>query len=154
MIKVMFVCLGNICRSPMAEFILKDMVKKRNLEDKFLIVSSATGSHTAGTPVHHGTVDKLAEYNISTKGKHSVQLQSSDYDKYDYFIGMDSQNIANMERILHPDPDKKIFKLLNFASRTTDIADPWYTGDFDATYDDIIDGCTAFLDKLAKEKKI
>lgn len=154
MIKVMFVCHGNICRSPMAEFVLKDMVKKRGQESKFTIASSATSTEALGNPVHHGTVDKLAQYNISTDGKYSDHLTKAHYPDYDYFIGMDSKNITNMQRLFHPDPENKVYKLLNFAKRKSDIADPWYTGDFDATYEDIVDGCEAFLKHLEEKKLI
>jgi protein-tyrosine phosphatase len=150
----MFVCHGNICRSPMAEFVLKDMVKKRGLEARFIIASSATSTEEIGNPVHYGTVNKLAEHNISTKGKYSAQLTKADYPNYDYFIGMDSKNLTNMERLFHPDPENKIYKLLGFAKRKSDIADPWYTGDFDTTYEDIVDGCTAFLKQLEEKKLI
>jgi protein-tyrosine phosphatase len=152
LIKVMFVCHGNICRSPMAEFVLKDMVKKRGTADKFLIASSATSTEETGNPVHRGTVKKLAEFNISTAGKYAVQLKKSDYDKYDYFLGMDSRNVANMNYILGADPDNKIHKLLTFANRSDDIADPWYTGNFDETYEDVVEGCEGFLKFLENQR--
>lgn len=145
MIKIMFVCHGNICRSPMAEFVLKDMVEKRGFGDMFLISSSATSTEEIGNPVHYGTKNKLKQYGISTSGKYAVQLSKKDYDKYDYFIGMDSRNIANMHRIFGHDQDKKIYLLLDFAGKSRDIADPWYTGNFDQTYDDICEGCEALL---------
>ena len=148
MIKIMFICHGNICRSPMAEFVLKDMVKKRGLEDKFVITSCATSTEEIGNPVHHGTRNKLAEFGISVKGKVAVQLTKSDYDKYDYLIAMDANNIRNIFRIIGSDPQNKVCKLLEFADSTSDIADPWWTGDFDETYDDILKGCNALLEKL------
>lgn len=151
-VKVMFVCHGNICRSPMAEFVLKDMVKKLGRADEFLIASSATSTEETGNPVHRGTVKKLAEVNISTAGKYAVQLKKSDYDKYDYFLGMDSRNVANMNYILGADPDNKIHKLLTFANRSDDIADPWYTGNFDQTYEDVVEGCEGFLKFLENQR--
>lgn len=157
MIKVMFVCHGNICRSPMAEFVLKAMAEKAGLSDQLFIASSATSTEEIyngiGNPVHYGTKEKLAEVGISCEGKRAVQLKKSDYDKYDFFIGMDSANIKNMQRILgHKD---KIYKLLDFADNNDrNIADPWYTGNFDITYDNIVEGCTAFLDYLKKNKMI
>lgn len=151
MIKVLFVCHGNICRSPMAEFVLKDMVEKMGLKDSFLIGSSATSREEIGNPVHHGTRNKLKEYGISTKGKYAVQLNKKDYEKYDYFLGMDDWNISNMKRILGKDPDKKIYKLLDFTGSSRDIADPWYTGNFDKTYEDVYQGCEAFLKHVLKE---
>lgn len=152
MIKILFVCHGNICRSPMAEFVLKDMVKKRGTEDNFYIASAATSTEEIGNPVHYGTRNKLAEYGISTAGKAAVQMKKSDYGKYDYLIGMDSANIRNMLRIAGGDPEHKIKKLLAFAGSTRDIADPWYTGNFDITYEDIVEGCEAFLTEISLEK--
>ena len=147
MIKVMFVCHGNICRSPMAEFVFKDMVKKAGCADEFYIASSATSCEEIGNPVHHGTKSKLSEFGISTKGKYAVQLTKADYDEYDYIIGMDSYNIRNIQRIIGYDKDDKVYKLLDFADRG-DIADPWYTGNFDETYDDIVRGCKGLLAKI------
>lgn len=146
--KILFVCHGNICRSPMAEFVLKDMVKKRGLENEFVIKSAATSTEEIGSGVHPGTRRKLAEYNISIHGKHATQLQKSDYGNYDYLIGMDSANIRNMHRILGGDPKQKIALLLAFTERSGDIADPWYTGDFDITYNDVKRGCEALLHYL------
>lgn len=148
MIKILFVCHGNICRSPMAEFILKDMVKKKNKEASFYIASAATSTEEIGNPVHHGTRNKLARYGISTAGKYARQMTKKDYAEYDYLIGMDDWNIRNMLRITGGDPEQKIKKLLEFAGSDRDIADPWYTGNFDVTYDDIVEGCEAFLEYL------
>ena len=147
MINVMFVCHGNICRSPMAEFVFKDMVKKEGMSDNFHIASSATSTEEIGSPVHRGTREKLAKYKISTDGKYAVQLKRGDYDKYDYIIGMDSQNIRNILRIIGNDTEGKVCKLLDFADGG-DIADPWYTGNFDETYDDVIRGCIGLLNKI------
>ena len=148
MVKVLFICHGNICRSPMAEFILKDMVQKRGIADRFLIASAATSTEEIGNPVHHGTRNKLAKYGISTAGKYAVQMTKRDYDKYDYLIGMDQWNLRNMKRILGRDPQRKLYLLLDFSQQPRDIADPWYTGNFDRTYEDIVEGCEAFLTYL------
>lgn len=154
MYKILFICLGNICRSPMAEFLLKDMVKKRGIADNFYISSAATSSYEIGNPVHRGTRTKLAEYGISVSGKTAVQLTKADYDKYDYLIGMDSGNIRDILRIIGSDPQRKVYKLLQFAGSDRSIADPWYTGNFDVTYDDIYEGCNALLNFLETKKNI
>jgi len=154
MIKILFICHGNICRSPMAEFLLKDMVKKQGLSDQFYIASAATSTEEIGNPVHHGTRRKLSEFGISTKGKYAIQMTKKDYDQYDYLIGMDDWNIRNIMRIIKRDPEHKVYKLLEFANSSRDIADPWYTGNFDITYDDIVEGCEAFLAYLEKEGRI
>ena len=149
MIKILFVCHGNICRSPMAEFVMKDMVKRQGLAEQFYIASAATSTeeirNSVGNPVYPPAKHKLAEHGISCEGKRAVQLQRSDYAKYDYLIGMDSANIRNMHRILGGDPENKIRKLLSFAGSDRDISDPWYTGDFDATFRDATEGCEALL---------
>ncbi len=145
MLKVLFICHGNICRSPMAEFLLKDIVQKRGVADDFYIASAATSTEEIGNPVHYGTRNKLAQYGISTAGKYAVQLRRDDYDKYDYLLGMDEWNIRNMLRILKQDPEKKVHRLLDFSDNPRDIADPWYTGNFDVTYQDIMEGLEAFL---------
>lgn len=132
----------------MAEFVLKDMVKKAGISEDFFIESRATSTEEIGNPVHRGTTRKLAQYGISTAGKTAVQLKRSDYEKYDYLICMDSANIVNTTRIVGTDPDDKIIKLLRFADESGDIADPWYTGDFDATYNDVVRGCKGLLKKL------
>lgn len=152
MIRVMFVCHGNICRSPMAEFVMRDMVNKRGLSQEFYIASSATSTEEIGNGVHYGTKRKLKEYNILTDGKCAVQLTKKDYKAYDYFLGMDSRNITNMRRILGDDPKKKIYRLLDFSTCPRDIADPWYTGDFDRTYEDVYEGCSEFLKMILEEK--
>ena len=158
MIKVLFICHGNICRSPMAEFIFKDMVKNQGLEAQFVIASAATSTEEIwngiGNPVYPPAREELARHGISCKGKRAVQLQKKDYDKYDYLLGMDDWNMGNIQRIVGKDPDKKIFKLLEFAGSNRDIADPWDTGNFSATYADILEGCEGFLRTLKEEKKI
>lgn len=154
MIKIMFVCHGNICRSPMAEFVLKDIVKKQGIADRFLIASSATSTEEIGNPVHRGTKKKLAEHGISVDGKYAIQLRKSDYDKYDFIIAMDSFNIKNIMRIIGQDTDKKVSRLLDFSENPRDISDPWYTGNFDDTYNDVKEGCEALLGHIAKEIKV
>lgn len=146
MIKIMFVCHGNICRSPMAEFVFRHMVEKKHLSDKFCITSSATSREEIGNSVHSGTKRKLSEVGIPCEGKTAIQLTKKDYEIYDYIICMESYNIKNALRIVGADKDRKIHRLLDFTSRPRDIADPWYTGNFDETYNDIIEGCEALLD--------
>ena len=151
MIKVLFICLGNICRSPMAEFVFRDMVQKRGLADRFHIASAATSSEELGNPVHRGTTEKLKEYGISTKGKYAVQLKKKDYQEYDYLIGMEYRNIRGIQRIIGSDSEHKVSMLLDFTGNPRDIADPWYTGNFDKTYDDILQGCEGFLNYLESQ---
>lgn len=151
MTKILFVCLGNICRSPMAEFVFKDLVKKHHLENNFYIQSAATSKEEYGNPVHPGTRNKLAQYNISTENKTSIPLTQSDYDKYDYIIAMETRNIINILKIVKNDPLNKISRLLDFTDNPRDIADPWYTHNFDKTYDDIFEGCLGLLEHI-KEK--
>lgn len=152
MIKVLFVCHGNICRSPMAEFVMKNLTAARGLSDQFYIASAATSSEEIwngiGNPVYPPARAKLAEHGIACGGKRAVQLRREDYAQYDYLIGMDSANIRNMHRMLGGDPEGKVFKLLSFAGSDRDISDPWYTGDFDATYRDVVEGCEALLARL------
>ncbi|MCI7042346.1 MAG: low molecular weight phosphotyrosine protein phosphatase [Lachnospiraceae bacterium] len=148
MIKVLFICHGNICRSTMAESVLTHMVKQRHIDHLFEINSAATSREEIGNPPHHGTVNKLRQVGIPLIPHRAVQMTKADYEKYDYLIGMDDWNIRNMLRIAGSDPDHKIRKLLSFADSERDIADPWYTGNFDETYDDIIEGCEAFLRSL------
>lgn len=145
MIKIMFVCLGNICRSPMAEFVLKDMVKKIGLEKEFLIKSSATSSEELGNDIHYGTKDKLIEKGISFEKRKATKLKKDDYDKYDYIIGMEERNIYNILRIVGEDKENKVCKLLDFSNNPRDIADPWYTGNFENTYRDIVEGLEGLL---------
>ena len=159
MIKVLFVCHGNICRSPMSEFMFKDMVKKLNIEDKFYIASSATSSEEiwngVGSPVYPPARKELAKHSIRCDGKRAVQVTRQDYDKYDYIICMDSANIRNTQRITGPDRDNKISLLLDYAGRTgQSIADPWYTGNFEITYRDIDEGLHGFLNHLRQNGMI
>ena len=145
MIKVLFVCLGNICRSPMAEYVFKDMVKKKGLEKQFSIASSATSYEEVGNDMHYGTKDKLDEKGIPYTKHKARRIEKQDYEKYDYIIGMEESNIRNILRIVGNDKDNKIYKLLDFSKNPRDIADPWYTGNFDVTYDDVKEGCEALL---------
>lgn len=140
MIRVLFVCHGNICRSTMAEYMMKDLVKNRGMESEFYIDSAATSREEIGNPVHYGTRQKLREVGIPCGDHRARQMTKEDYEKFDYLIGMDSANIRNMHRILGADPEGKVHKLLEFTERVRDIADPWYTGNFDVTYEDIKEG--------------
>lgn len=146
MIRVMFVCHGNICRSTMAQCVLSDMVQKKNLGEEFIIESSATSTEEIGNPIHRGTVNKLNEVGIKVLNHRAVQLKKSDLEKYDYFIAMDSANVRNMKRILGDGAN--IHPLLEYAGLDRDIADPWYTGDFDETYSDVVLGLEGFLKHL------
>lgn len=151
MIKIMFVCLGNICRSPMAEFVLKELVRQRKLEKNFVIASSATSSEEIGNDVHYGTVRKLEEVGIPVEHRSARKLQKEDYDKFDYIIGMEESNIRNIIKIIGEDKKEKVFRLLDFLATPRDIADPWYTGNFDKTYEDILEGCQALLNNILGE---
>ena len=148
MVKILMVCHGNICRSPMAEFVMKDLVKKAGLEWAFEIASAATSTEEIGNPVYPPARRKLAEHGISCTGKTSRQLRREDYAYYDYLIGMDSANLRNMRRICGGDPEGKISLLLDHTDRPADVADPWYTGDFEATWQDVPEGCQRLLDQI------
>ena len=154
MIKILFICHGNICRSPMAEFVMKDLVKKAGLSSQFHIESAATSREEIGNPVYPPARRKLAEHGISCDGHAARQMTRADYDKFDYIIGMDTANIRNLNRMLKNDPDGKVYKFLSFTGSGRDIADPWYTGDFEATYRDVVEGCNGFLAYLRREGKI
>ncbi len=158
MIRIMFVCHGNICRSPMAEFVLRDAVKKLGIAGEFYIASSATSTEEiwggVGNPVYPPARSELMRHGIRCDGKRAVRLTASDYEKYDLFIGMDSANIRNMTRMLGGDPSGKIRKLMEYTPYGGDVADPWYTDDFAKTYRDVKAGCEALLDSLKKEGKI
>ena len=146
--KIMFVCHGNICRSPMAEFVMKKMVTDRGLESQFVICSSATSTEEIGNDIHPGTRRALDKNGVPYSRREAVQLERRDYEKYDLFIGMDSANVRNMQRIFGSDPDGKIKKLLDYTSRPGDVADPWYTGDFSATWEDVNEGCEKLIEHL------
>ena len=158
MIRVLFVCHGNICRSPISEFVMKDMVTKRGIKAKFYIASAATSTEEIwngiGNPVYPPAKRELAKHGISCEGKRAVQITKADYGKYDYILGMDQRNIRNMLRIFGGDPEGKIRLLLEMTGRSGDIADPWYTGDFQLTYLDIEEGCKGFLQYLEENGKI
>lgn len=157
MIKILFVCLGNICRSPMAEFVLRDMVRERGIADKFHIESAATSTEEIGNPVHYGTRQKLLERGISKEEisfKTARQMRREDYNKFDYLIGMDEMNARNMMRIVRSDSENKVHLLLDYTDRPGAIADPWYTGNFEHTYRDVCEGCEGFLRELEKSGKL
>ena len=152
MIKILFICHGNICRSPMAEFILKDMAAKRGKSDELYIASAATSSEEiwngVGNPVYPPARQELKKHGISCEGKRAVQLTKEDYQRFDYLLGMEQWNIKNMMRILKSDPEGKVKRLLDFSDHPRDIADPWYTGEFASTYRDLVEGCEALWDFL------
>ena len=151
-IKVLFICHGNICRSTMAESVFTHMVKEKNIDHLFEIASAATSREEIGNPPHYGTVNKLRQVGIPVVPHRAVQMTKADYEYYDYLIGMDSANIRNMNRIADGDPEGKIYKLLSFTNISRDVADPWYTGDFDSTYRDVTTGLEAFLEYVLSDK--
>ena len=148
MIKVLFICHGNICRSPMAEFVMKDMVRRAGLAEQFEIASAATSSEELGSPVYPQARQKLAQHGIGCAGKAARRIRQEDYSYYDLLIGMDEANMRSMARCFGGDPEEKLHLLLSFAGRNASVADPWYTGDFDATWDDVNQGCRALLRSL------
>lgn len=143
--KILFVCLGNICRSPMAEFVMKDIVAKAGLDHLFEIASAATSTYEIGNPVYPPARQKLAEHGIDCKGKSARQITKSDYDYYDYIVAMDNSNLKNLNKMLGEDKYGKISLLMDYTSRPADVADPWYTGDFQATWDDVTEGCAELM---------
>lgn len=154
MIKILFICHGNICRSTMAQSVLQHLVNNRGLSDLFHIDSAATSREEIGNGPHYGTVRKLGQVGIPVIPHRAVQMTRQDYLDYDYLIGMDTANIRNMNAIAGGDPQGKIYKLLSFAGEGRDVADPWYTGDFDATYCDVMAGCEGFLESLTEQGAI
>lgn len=140
MLNILFICHGNICRSTMAEFMFRNMVRKAGREKNFLIESAATSREEIGNDIHPGTKKKLQENGVPYERHYAWQMSRTDYNKFDYLIGMDDANVRNIIRIAGGDPEKKVFKLLDFAGEDRSIADPWYTGNFDETYDDILTG--------------
>lgn len=149
--KIIFVCLGNICRSPMAEFVMKDIVEKAGLTHEFEIASAATSTYEIGNPVYPPARQKLAEHGIRCEGKTARQITKRDYEYYDYIIAMDQSNVRNLKNMLDNDPERKISLLMDYTSRPADVADPWYTGDFQATWDDVTEGCDALLKFIMKK---
>ena len=148
MVKILFICHGNICRSPMAEFVMKDLVQKAGLDAQLEIASAATSTEEIGNPVYPPARRKLAEHGIRCDGKRARQLRRDDYTRYDLLIGMDRANVRNMERICGGDPEGKLHLLLEYTARPGEVADPWYTGDFQATWEDVEAGCTGLLQSL------
>ena len=148
MIKILFVCHGNICRSPMAEFVMKDLVEKKGVSEEFEIASATTSTEEIGNPVYPPAKRKLNEHGISCEGKTARQMTKEDYTYYDYIIAMDRINIRNMTKFAGNDPDNKISLLMDFTSHLKDVADPWYTGDFETTWNDVYEGCVGILNRL------
>ena len=151
-IRILFVFHGNICRSPMAEFVMRDLVSKKGLSESFEIASAATSTEEIGNPVHHGTRRKLNQVGINCSGKTARQLKKADYAACDLLIGMDSANFRNMNRICGGDPEGKISLLLDHTPRPREVADPWYTGDFERTWQDVLEGCTALLAEIREKE--
>ena len=157
MIKIAFVCHGNICRSPMAEFVFKNMIEKCGQQGEFFVVSRATSDEEIwggiGNKIHDGTVEIFQKYHVPyDREKRAVQLEKSDYVKYDLFIGMDFANVRNMHRIFGSDPQNKVKLLLDYAGEHKEVADPWYTGNFEVTYRDVLRGCNGILQTQGEEK--
>jgi len=151
MVKVLFVCHGNICRSPIAEFVMKQLIMDAGMEDQFYIESAATSTEEIGNPVYPPARRKLAEHGISCAGKTARQITRQDYQKFDYLIGMDDANLRNMKRFYNNDPEGKISLLMDYTNRPGSVADPWYTGDFEATWIDVLEGCTELLKHLQNQ---
>ena len=147
--KILFVCHGNICRSPMAEFVMKHLVEERGLQDQFEIASAATSTEEIGNPVYPPARRKLAEHGIGCQGKTARQMTLEDYRYYDRIIVMDRNNIWNLKRLLGEDKDHKISLLMDYTNRPGEVADPWYTGDFEATWRDVLEGCKGLLSAIA-----
>ena len=151
--KIMFICHGNICRSPMAEFVMKDLVKKAGLEDEFVIASSAVSAEELGNHVYPPAKKVLKEHGISVGDKHAELLTRRDYDLYDLLIAMDTSNLRNIDRIIRSDPEDKVHLLMSYAGKSASVADPWYTGDFETAYNDIREGCEGLLRSLTQGRK-
>ena len=154
MIKILFICHGNICRSPMCEYVLKDLVKKEGLSDKFEIASAATSSEELGNPVYPPAKRKLAEHGIGCDGHHARRMTREDYDYYDYLIGTDQENMHYMLWLWGNDPENKCSLIMDYTGHPREVSDPWYTRDFEATWRDVSEGCAAFLEYLKREHLI
>ena len=154
MLDILFICHGNICRSPLAEFVMKDLTERQGLAGKFQIASAATSREELGNDIHPGTRRVLEREGIPFSSRQARQITKSDYEAYDYIIAMDRANLRNLEWLLGGDPEGKFFLFLEFAGEHRDIADPWYTGNFDETYRDIKQGCTALLEFLLQQHKL
>ena len=148
--KILFVCHGNICRSPMAEFVMKDLVKKAGLSKEFEIASAATSREELGNPVYPPARRELQKHGLSCSGKYARQMTAADYDRYDYIPIMDRNNERNIMRIIGSDPEHKVHLLMAYAGSSRDVADPWYTGDFEATWNDVTEGCKALLEHILR----
>lgn len=149
--KILFVCHGNICRSPMAEFVMKKLVSDAGLTEQFEIASVATSTEEIGNPVYPPAKSKLAEHNIGCEGKTARQMTLADYHYYDHIIAMDRNNLRNLKRMFGEDTEHKISLLMDYTHRPSDVADPWYTGDFEATWVDVTEGCKGLLDYLTEK---
>ena len=152
MVKILFVCHGNICRSPSAEYIMKELVKKADMEDSFYIASAATSWGNVGSPVYPNAKEMLEAHGIDCSAKRSIHLEKSDYDKYDFIIGMDRANIRDMKKICGGDPQGKMYRLLQFAGEDRDLADPWYTRDFQTAWDDLVKGCNGLMRQILQTR--
>ena len=148
MTKILFVCHGNICRSPMAEFVMKDLVRRAGREDEIFVASAACRRDEIGSDTYLGTREKLDEMGVPYQRRRAVQITKADYDGYDFIVAMDMENMRDLDRLSGGDPQKKIHRLMEFAGESRDVADPWYTGDFDTTYMDVLKGCKALLKSL------
>lgn len=148
MTRILFVCLGNICRSPMAEYVMRDLVRRAGLEDKIQVASAATSREELGNPVYPPARRKLAEHGIACEGHSARQMTAADYDRFDLLIGMDQNNLRNMNRICGGDPQHKLRMLMDYTDRPGEVADPWYTGDFERTWQDVLAGCQGLLEQL------
>lgn len=148
MTRILFVCLGNICRSPMAEYVMRDLVRQAGLEDQVQVASAATSREELGNPVYPPARRKLAEHGIACEGHAARQMTAADYDRFDLLIGMDQNNLRNMNRICGSDPQHKLRMLMDYTDRPGEVADPWYTGDFERTWQDVLAGCQGLLAQL------
>lgn len=148
MTRILFVCLGNICRSPMAEYVMRDLARRAGLEDQVQVASAATSREELGNPVYPPARRKLAEHGIAFEGHAARQMTAADYDRFDLLIGMDQNNLRNMNRICGGDPQHKLRMLMDYTDRPGEVADPWYTGDFERTWQDVLAGCQGLLAQL------